>query len=63
MELAVGDQTCKRCDGDYSSKKATEKMEKFNLCWHCLAEHSRKFKNISLEKFAETKRKVSHFRI
>ena len=62
MEIVRGDLKCNRCGDDYFSKNATEKMKKHNLCWHCIAEHSRKGTG-TLESFAEGIRKISHYKI
>lgn len=62
MSLIFGDQTCRRCGANYFSENATEKMKKYNLCWHCVAEHSRE-RTGTLESFAEGIREVSHFKI
>ena len=62
MSIIFGDQECVRCGDNYFSKNATEKMKKHNLCWHCIAEHSRKGTG-TLESFAQGVREVSHYKI
>ena len=62
MSIIFGDQECVRCGDNYFSKNATEKMKKHNLCWHCIAEHSRKGTG-TFESFAQGVREVSHYKI
>jgi hypothetical protein len=62
LEIVKEDETCSRCGDNYFSKNATEKMKKHNLCWHCIAEHSRKGTG-TLESFAQGVREVSHYKI
>ena len=62
MSIIFGDQTCRRCGDNYFSKNATRKMKKYNLCWHCIAEHSREGTG-TLKSFAEGIREVSHYKI
>jgi hypothetical protein len=38
-------------------------MNEHNLCFNCIAEHKRKFNDMSLKEFSNTKREKSHFKI
>lgn len=62
LDVSFGDKTCCRCGDEYFSDGATKDMKKYNLCWHCIAEHSRKGKG-TLKSWADGIREVSHYKI
>jgi hypothetical protein len=63
FEIKFGDIECKRCGDEFFSDMATEEMNEHELCFNCITEHKRKFSDMTLKEFSETKRECSHFKI